>query len=130
MPPVGHGIESEPGMCPVCNIGLTGVRGYYTRPRCHRCGYEPPASKAEKVAYVKRAGQTRDHGCHWPGCTEQVPPAKWGCTRHWYMLPQRLRAAIWDAFRPGQEVAMTPSREYVRVAREVQQWIKEHHGVA
>ena len=81
----------------------------------------------EKVAYVKRAGQTRDHGCHWPGCHEQVPPAKWGCTAHWYRLPQNLRNAIWKAFKPGQEVDMTPSRTYLQVAREVQNWIRENY---
>lgn len=81
------------------------------------------SSKAEKVAYVKREGQSRDHHCHWPGCTANVPPAKWGCLSHWMKLPKRLRDAIWQTFRPGQEKNWTPSREYVRVAREVQDWI-------
>lgn len=84
--------------------------------------------KSQKVRYVKSQKQTRDHHCHWPGCNKQVPPAMWGCYRHWMMLPKRLRDAIWDAFRPGQEVTMTPSREYLKVAREVRNWIKENHG--
>jgi hypothetical protein len=83
-------------------------------------------TKAQKVAYVKRQGQTRDHECHWPGCPQQVAPAKWGCYKHWMMLPAQLRAEIWNAYRPGQEVNWTPSREYVEVARKVQNWIKEH----
>lgn len=29
----------------------------------------------DKRAYVKQATQTRNHHCHWPGCTKQVPPA-------------------------------------------------------
>jgi hypothetical protein len=78
---------------------------------------------ADKVAYVKRAGQTRLHHCHWPGCEVNVPPAKWGCSRHWFMLSKRLRDRIWATFRPGQETNWTPSREYVAVAREVQLWI-------
>ena len=84
--------------------------------------------KPAKVKYVKGQGQTREHHCHWPGCGKQVPPAKWGCFRHWMMLPKRLRDKIWDAYRIGQEVSMSPSREYLAVAREAQEWIKENYA--
>lgn len=84
--------------------------------------------KADKVKYVKKQGQNRNHHCHWPGCNKQVPPAMWGCYKHWMMLSKALRDRIWAAYRPGQETTMTPSREYVAVAREVQVWIKEHYG--
>lgn len=80
-----------------------------------------------KVAYVKSQGQTRNHHCHWPGCTTPVPPAKWGCTKHWYMLPKYFRNLIWQTFNPGQEITCTPSKEYIAVAREVQEWIKFNH---
>jgi hypothetical protein len=86
-------------------------------------------SISQKADYVKRAGQTRDHHCHWPGCTEQVPPAMWGCKKHWFALPLVLRNRIWRTFKPGQEVDGTPSRDYVAVAREVQGWIQANHGV-
>lgn len=76
-----------------------------------------------KATYVLSQGQTRLHHCHWPGCDKQVAPAKWGCTEHWFRLPKHLRNKIWDAFRPGQEKTLTPSRSYVSVAREVQEWI-------
>ena len=79
---------------------------------------------SKKVHYVKSQGQTRSHHCHWPGCDKQVPPAMWGCTNHWYSLPEHLRKKIWQAYRPGQERTMTPSREYLDVADEVQEWIK------
>lgn len=85
--------------------------------------------KAKKVRYVKSQGQTRAHHCHWPGCKKQVPPAMWGCYYHWMKLPKALREKVWATFEPGQEVTGTPSREYVKVAREVQEWIKENHGV-
>jgi hypothetical protein len=78
---------------------------------------------ASKVAYVKGKGQTRDHHCHWPGCPEQTPPAKWGCTRHWFKLPKDLRDRIWLTFDPGQEVNGTPSTAYLAAARAVQDWI-------
>lgn len=77
----------------------------------------------EKVRYVKRQGQTRNHHCHWPGCDKQVPPAKWGCLPHWRRLPKYLRDKVWLTFRPGQEKNWTPSRAYVAVAREIQVWI-------
>jgi hypothetical protein len=48
----------------------------------------------------------------------------WGCKEHWFKLPKRLRNAIWATYRPGQEVNMNPSREYLKVALEVQEWIK------
>ena len=80
-----------------------------------------------KADYVKAQKQTRDHHCHWPGCTEQVPPAMWGCKAHWFRLPAVLRAKIWKAYRPGQEKDMRPSREYLAVALEVEKWILESH---
>lgn len=50
----------------------------------------------------------------------------WGCTPHWYALPASLRAAIWRAYVPGQEVTQSPSKEYLAVARQVEDWIREH----
>lgn len=44
------------------------------------------------------------------------------------MLPKPLRDRIWSTFRPGQEESKTPSREYVAVAREVQDWIAANHS--
>lgn len=80
-------------------------------------------SKKDKVAYVKGQGQTRDHHCHWPGCDKQVPPAMWGCCKHWMLLPKHLRDKIWATYRVGQEVTMSPSNEYLDAATEVQEWI-------
>ena len=56
-----------------------------------------------------------------------VPPKMWGCRPHWYKLPKTLRAKVWAAYVPGQEIAKTPSPEYVEVAREVQRWIHDHY---
>ena len=78
-----------------------------------------------KADYVRSQGQSRDHHCHWPGCTRQVPPAMWGCTKHWYALPAELRNRIWQTFRPGQEVNATPSQEYLAAANAVQTWIRQ-----
>lgn len=80
---------------------------------------------ARKRAHVKAANQSRRHRCHWPGCDVQVPPAKWGCLKHWFMLPKHLRDKIWAAYRIGQEETMTPSDSYISAAKEVQEWIRE-----
>lgn len=79
--------------------------------------------KADHVRAAIAEDRQTSHHCHWPGCTETVPPAAWGCKRHWYKLPQYLRTKIWRAYRPGQETTKTPSPTYVAVAREVQDWI-------
>lgn len=79
-----------------------------------------------KSNYVLRQKQTRYHACHWPGCDRQVPPAMWGCRPHWFTLPKDLRNKIWRAYRPGQEKDGKPSEEYVKAAREVQEWIKRY----
>lgn len=76
-----------------------------------------------KVDYVLAQEQTREHACHWTGCKEQVPPSKWGCKKHWFKLPSDLREKIWATYRPGQEVDLKPSAEYVEVAKAVQAWI-------
>lgn len=88
-------------------------------------------SIADKVAHVKSAKQSRNHECHWPGCNRQVPPAMWGCSKHWFMLPVQLRNKIWATYKIGQEITMTPSPAYLEVADEVQRWIKDNgksHG--
>jgi hypothetical protein len=82
-----------------------------------------------KAQYVLRQRQIRRHTCHWPDCKIQVPPAMWGCKEHWYKLPKSLRDEIWHVYVPGQEVSMSPSREYVAVARRVQDWIAEHYNL-
>lgn len=84
--------------------------------------------KADHVRAALEKKKHRDHHCHWPGCDQQVAPAAWGCRVHWYMLPVRLRNKIWAAYRAGQEVNRTPSREYVKVAREVRNWIVDNYG--
>ena len=81
-------------------------------------------NKADYVRSEASRNTTFDHHCHWPGCNKSVPPAMWGCRQHWFKLPLRLRNRIWATYRPGQEVTKMPSREYMVVAQEVQDWIK------
>lgn len=87
----------------------------------------PSRKNNAKIQHVLKAKQTRFHGCHWPGCTAQVPQAMWGCRRDWFMLPKWLRDRVWAAYRIGQETTLSPSRNYIEVAREVQEWIHENY---
>ena len=83
---------------------------------------------AKKADYVrsKLSDAPGNHTCHWPGCEVKVPPAAWGCKKHWYKLPYHLRRLVWASFRPGQEIDKRPSEDYLRVAKKVQEWIAEH----
>lgn len=85
--------------------------------------------KQQKVDWVLSQGQTREHDCHggMPGCKGQCPPARWGCYPCWKKLPKYLRDKIWAAYKPGQEVNLSPSSEYLKVAREVQEWIEANY---
>ena len=76
-----------------------------------------------KYDHVLKAAQTRSHHCHWPGCTEQVPPAKWGCRPHWYRLPLVIRNELWASYRAGQEEDMDVSQRYITAAQKAQDWI-------
>jgi hypothetical protein len=82
---------------------------------------------SDKAKHVMRAGQDRNHTCHWPRCETQCPPAMWGCKKHWFKLPKRLRDLIWDTYEIGQEQSMTPSEEYLDAARQVQEWIETNY---
>jgi hypothetical protein len=82
----------------------------------------------EKADYVRRAPRDGRHTCHWPGCSNIVSPAMWGCRKHWFKLPLELRTQIWRAYQPGQEISKRPSAEYIEAARKVQAWIAAHHA--
>lgn len=80
-----------------------------------------------KVDYVlsesrKQTNAGGLHHCHWPGCDKACAPAMWGCRAHWFQLPRHLRDKVWATYEPGQEISKTPSREYVMVAQEVEEW--------
>lgn len=72
------------------------------------------ASSTLSESFVQRAAE---HTCHAEGCSTHVPPAMFMCRPHWFALPKRLRAAVWQAYRPGQEVDMNPSPAYLEAAQ-------------
>lgn len=65
------------------------------------------------------------HHCHADGCSTPVPPKMFMCLRHWRMVPRALQAAVWAAYRPGQEITKDPSREYLEVTRQARRAVAE-----
>lgn len=55
------------------------------------------------------------HECHAHGCNVEVPPKLFMCKPHWYSLRKKIRDAIWDEYRPGQETDKNPSERYMAV---------------
>jgi len=70
-----------------------------------------------------------EHICHAKGCDVLVPPARFMCMRHWRMLPEDTRDLIWSVYRDGQEITMTPSAEYLQIAREAIAWLAAKEGI-
>ena len=56
------------------------------------------------------------HTCHVPTCDEPVPPRMLMCRRHWFLVPDNLRRAVWQHYRPGQEIDKNPSSEWMGAA--------------
>lgn len=61
--------------------------------------------------------------CRWPACGVEVAASRWGCDRHWRMLPELIQKAISQAYRPGQE-SSSPSRDYVRACKAAVDFIR------
>lgn len=66
-----------------------------------------------------------EHLCHRRGCTTPVPPRMFMCKPDWFSLPKRFRDAIWDAYRPGQEITKDPSAEYLEAAAAAVNYLAE-----
>lgn len=69
-------------------------------------------------ATATRSMTATAHTCHVPGCAVPVPPKRLMCTSHWMRVPVALRRAVWDAYRPGQEVDKRPSPAWFQAAKE------------
>lgn len=71
-----------------------------------------------------------EHHCHAFQCRTVVSPAMFMCKRHWFMLPLRMRNAVWREYRPGQEerkVAVTEA--YLRVTDEAENYVAAKEGL-
>ena len=57
-----------------------------------------------------------NHHCHAKGCAVEVPPEMLMCLRHWRMVPQPLKRAVWMTYRNGQCDDKKPSLAWVAAA--------------
>lgn len=83
-------------------------------------------NKFDHVREQSAIPENSGHHCHWTGCSAKVPPAMWGCKKHWFKLPLGIRNKIWASYRAGQEITKTPSRKYMDAAEEARLWIAEN----
>lgn len=49
-----------------------------------------------------KPGKAGGHHCHATACTTACAPEMLMCRRHWYMVPQVVRNAVWRHYRDGQ----------------------------
>lgn len=56
------------------------------------------------------------HLCHAIGCYAPIPPKLLMCMHHWRLVPRDLQDAVWEYYRPGQEITKDPSPEYLLAA--------------
>lgn len=70
------------------------------------------------------------HTCHATACTTRLPPAMWGCRKHWFMVPKPVRDRIWRTYRVGQCDDKKPSRAYLEAARDAVIAVAEKEGIA
>ena len=68
------------------------------------------------------------HHCHATGCNVNIPPEMFMCKRHWFSLPKRFRAWIWDTYRPGQCDDWNISKEYSEAAKACVIYIANKEG--
>jgi hypothetical protein len=68
------------------------------------------------------------HECHARGCHTHVLPSMFMCKRHWFMVPERLRDAVWAAYVPGQEVRKDPTMAYINVANKAIQAVYDREN--
>ncbi len=56
----------------------------------------------------------------------EIPPSLFMCKPHWFRLPRNLRARIWAAYVPGQEIRKDPTPRYVAAATAAHNWIRDN----
>jgi hypothetical protein len=68
------------------------------------------------------------HHCHAEQCKTVVPEKMFMCRPHWYMLPKKMRDAVWNAYTPGQEIRKDPTQHYLDVTRECIEYVANREG--
>ena len=58
------------------------------------------------------------HECPAEGCTMAVSGSMLMCRKHWYMVPARLRAKVWNAWADGTGAGSKAHQEAILAAVE------------
>ncbi len=72
------------------------------------------------------------HTCHARGCSAEVSPKLFMCRRHWFMVPEPLRAEVLRHFQPSQVQSKRPTQAWLTAARKAIDAVHlgEHPGSA
>lgn len=89
-----------------------------------RCALEAPHEGRKHVP-----PRLAYHHCHARGCEEAVAPALLMCKRHWFMVPEPLRARVWQTYRVGQCDDRDPSESWHEAADEAIAFIAKAEGL-
>lgn len=58
-------------------------------------------------------GDEMAHSCHARKCAATCPPTHLMCRRHWAMVPEAIKSAVWRAYAPGQcNLTPIPTEEW------------------
>lgn len=63
------------------------------------------------------------HPCPWPECPKRVERWRWGCGKHWYALPEKIRLEITSAWKGGRGEHSEAHKAALILAMG---WIKAH----
>jgi hypothetical protein len=70
------------------------------------------------------------HTCHAKRCGKPVPPEMLMCRRHWFMVPLKLRRAVWREYRDGQcNLDPLPSKAWHAAADAAIKAVAEKEGI-
>lgn len=56
------------------------------------------------------------HECPATGCASDIPYGMLICRSHWYMVPQAIRTAVWNAWQDGAGAGTTQHTAAIRAA--------------
>lgn len=76
---------------------------------------------AARVSY-----QEKSCWCRWPNCTTKVERWRWGCSPHWFMLPESIRQDISRAWARGRG---EHGKEHAAALRAAEAWIADYLGL-
>lgn len=73
---------------------------------------------------VKHHADRSGHHCHARNCYVKTRPEMLMCRRHWFMVPKKLRDAVWATYSPGQcDGTAEITREWHDAADAAIEWV-------